>query len=284
MKRGKDLHLSSFRLLFSIFYKKILLVIILCQLLNQISAQCKPQIWSFQAGEQLNFDIIYNWGFIWVDAGKVEFKANKEILDGKEVFHFSGTGVSLPKHDWFFKVRDYFNAWAEVSDLAPIKHTRNTSEGKYQAEEKYTFDYNKQKIYSNIKTSAKERKLDTIPYQPCVFDIMTAVYYARTIDLSKYGVNQKIPLSMIVDNKIYHLYGRYLGKETIKDRSKRSFNCLKFSILLVEGTIFKGGEDLHVWISDDNNRVPIYIEAQVVVGTVKAYIKDTKNLKYPAAY
>jgi len=263
---------------------KVLLISLLLNSKSELVAQCKPQVWCFEPGEELYYDILYNWGFIWVDAARVEFKAKKEILEDKEVFHFSGTGISLPKHDWFFKVRDYFDSWADLSDLAPIKHSRNTSEGKYKVDEKYNFDYTNRKIYSNIHTSEKARKLDTIYYQNCVFDIMTAVYYARTIDLDKYKENQKIPLSMIVDNKIYNLYGRYLGKETIKNRNKKPYNCLKFSILLVEGTMFKGGEDLFVWISDDANRIPILIEAQVIVGSVKAYIKDTKNIKYPAVY
>lgn len=268
----------------NIIKKYIFLIFLIILFSKELSAQCKPQLWSFQAGEELYYDIVYNWGFIWVDAGKVEFKAIKEIMDGREVFHFSGTGTSLPKHDWFFKVRDYFHSWAEISDLTPIKHIRNTSEGKYKADEKYSFDYSNQKIYSDVRTSKKQRKLDTLQLSYCLFDVMTAVYYARTIDLSNYKQNQKIPLSMIIDNEIYRLYGRYLGKETIKTIEKKDIRCLKFSIKLIEGTMFKGGEDLHVWISDDVNRVPILIEAEVLVGSVKAYMKDARNLVWPTKY
>jgi len=266
------------------FAAKILIILALIFLKTALSAQCIPQIWSFQAGEELYYDIVYNWGFIWVDAGKVEFKAKKEILGGKEVFHFSGTGTSLPKHDWFFKVRDYFDSWADVSDLKPIKHSRNTSEGKYKADEKYEFDHSNQKIYSNVWNSDKARKLDTLKLSTCIFDVMTAVFYARTIDLDSYRLNEKIPLSMIVDNEIYNLYGRYLGKETIKTRKKKDIACLKFSIKLIAGTMFKGGEDLHLWISDDSNHIPILIEAKVLVGSVKGFLKDAKNLKLPVKY
>jgi len=266
------------------FLKKALLVFVILFSKQMTTAQCKPQLWSFQAGEELNYDIVYNWGFIWVDAGKVEFKAKKEYLNGREVFHFSGIGKSLPKHDWFFKVRDYFDSWAEISDLKPIKHVRNTSEGKYKANEIYDFDYSAMKIYSDVWNSDKARKLDTLKLPSCVFDVMTAVYYARTIDLDSYKENQKIPLSMIVDNEIYNLYGRYLGKESVKTRDKKNINCLKFSIKLIEGTMFQGGEDLNVWISDDSNHIPILIEAKVLVGSVKGYYKDSKNLKYGGGY
>lgn len=269
---------------FSQFLKRALLALFILFPKQMITAQCKPQLWSFQAGEELYYDIVYNWGFIWVDAGKVEFKAKKELLNGKEVFHFSGVGKSLPKHDWFFKVRDYFDSWADVSDLKPIKHIRNTSEGKYKADEIYKFDHSNQKIYTDVSNTDKPQKLDTLKLTNCVFDVMTAVFYARTIDLDSYKVNDKIPLSMIIDNDIYNLYGRYLGKESVKTRDKKNINCLKFSIKLIEGTMFQGGEDLNIWISDDSNHIPILIEAKVLVGSVKGYYKDSKNLKYAAIY
>ena len=64
----------------------------------------------------------------------------------------------------------------------------------------------------------------------------------------------------------------------------KSYETLKFSILLVEGTIFKGGEDLLVWITADKNRVPLLVEAKILVGTVKASFKYAVNLKYPLKY
>ena len=249
-----------------------------------LKAQCKPLVWSFQSGEELYYDVVYNWGFLWVEAGKVDFKVHKERLDGREVFHFESAGKSLEKYDWFFKVRDYYDSWAEMTDLKPIKYSRNTSEGKQKADNKYWFDYKQQKIYTNSWNSQRERKLDTLHLFPCLFDIMTAVYYVRTLDLSNYKINEKIPLSMIVDDEIFKLYGRYLGEETIKMREKKEYKCLKFSISLVEGTMFKGGEDLEVWVTNDNNRIPILIEAKILVGVVKATFDHAKNLKHPLFY
>ena len=248
---------------------------------ESLKAQCKPVVWSFNSGEELYYDVVYNWGFIWVKAGKVNFKAKKEYFEGRKVFHFSGTGVSLKKYDWIFTVRDYYHSYANISDLKPIKYTRNTSEGKQKTNNKYRFDYKNRKVYTNTQNTQKKRKLDTLKLQTCLFDIMTAVYYVRTLDLAKYKVDEKIPIKMIVDNEIYNLYGRYLGKETLKTRDKKEYKCLKFSIMLVEGTMFKGGEDLKVWVSDDNNRVPILVEAKILVGSVKATFDYAKNLKHP---
>ncbi len=267
-----------------LFRLYLISILIIANLPDKISGQCTPQVWCFNSGEELNYNVVYNWGFIWVDAGRVEFRANKEIYEGRYVYHFKGYGTTLKKYDWFFKVRDYYDSYAEVNDLKPIKYIRNTSEGKYKVDNKYWFDYNSKKIYTNTWNSEKNREQDTIQLTPCLFDIMTAVYYARTIDLSIYKVNQKIPLTMIVDNEIYQLHGRFLGTETLKTKDKAKINCLKFSVMLVEGTMFKGGENLTVWVSDDANRVPILVEAKVLVGSVKAIFSDARNLKIQKSY
>ena len=236
----KNLRTSDLQLLTKLCVKiPVFIIVIVWSNFEILKAQCKPAIWSFQAGEELYYDVVYNWGFIWLEAGKVDFKVTKEHLSGREVFHFASTGISLKKYDWFFKVRDYYDSWAEMADLEPIKYSRNTSEGKQKADNKYRFDYELQKIYTNTWNSKRKRKLDTLALSPCIFDIMTAVYYVRTLDLSKYKISEKIPITMIVDNEIFELYGRYQGKETIKTREKKKYKCLKFSISLVEGTMFK---------------------------------------------
>ena len=86
---------------------------------------------------------------------------------------------------------------------------------------------------------------------------------------------------MVVDGEIHDIYIRYLGKETIKNRDGRTFKCLKFSPLLVEGTIFESGEDMTVWVTDDANRIPIIVEAKILIGSVKAVFVDAINTRHP---
>ena len=50
---------------------------------------------------------------------------------------------------------------------------------------------------------------------------------------------------------------------------------------MVQGTIFRGEEDVLIWVTDDANKIPVYIEAKIIVGTVKVYLKGTKGLKNP---
>ncbi len=110
--------------------------------------------------------------------------------------------------------------------------------------------------------------------------MISAVYYARNIDFSKYKAGDKIPFDLFIDNAVFPMYIRYLGKETIKTRYGK-FRTIKFKPLLVGGTIFEGGEKMTVWVSDDANKIPVRIESAIVVGSVKVDMMGYRNLRYP---
>jgi hypothetical protein len=85
---------------------------------------------------------------------------------------------------------------------------------------------------------------------------------------------------MFLDNEVYNLYIKYLGKETVKTRYGK-FRAIKFKPLLVKGTLFEGGEKMTVWVSDDANHIPLRIESPIVVGSVKVDMMQYRNLRYP---
>lgn len=235
----------------------------------------------FNAGEKISYDAAYNWGFIWINAGNVQFEVNETKYAENEVYHFNSYGSSIQSYDWLFKVRDYFQSYARKEDLAPLFFDRNTYEGGHIVHNRFTFDYKEQLIYSQTENSKKPYAEDTLELQQNIYDVISGVYYIRNLDFDKYEINDTIPIRMIIDNEIFDLYIRYLGKEIIKTHNKQKFNTIKFSALLIEGTIFSGGEDLFVWVSDDMNRIPILVEAKILIGSVKATIRETENLKFP---
>ena len=85
---------------------------------------------------------------------------------------------------------------------------------------------------------------------------------------------------MFLDNEVYNLYIRYLGKEVVKTRYGK-FNAIKFRPLLVKGTIFEGGEKMTVWVSDDRNHIPLRIESPITVGSIKVDMMQYRYLRYP---
>jgi len=244
-------------------------------------AQCNDVNTSFKAGEVVKYHAYYNWGFIWLNAGQVSFSVDAIKVNQTPAYHLKAHGATYKSYDKLYKVRDTFETKVDTLHLEPFEFKRITNEGSYNANYHYKFNRATRTIQASIQKEDEARKDTALIWNKCSFDLLTMVYKARNIDYSKYKIDEKIPISMVVDGEIHDIYIRYLGKETIKNRDGRHFKCLKFSPLLVEGTIFKSGEDMTVWVTDDANRIPIIVEAKILIGSVKAVFVDAQNTRYP---
>ncbi len=235
----------------------------------------------FQSGEKLHYKVSYNWEFIWVDAGKVVFEVDSLMYGDRPAYYFKSFGRSLTSYDWVYKVRDYFESVADADSFYPYWFTRKTREGSYQVNNKFNFDYENNHIISQTQNSTRPFSKDTLLLEGFVLDVQTAVYYVRALDFSIMQEGEKVPFRMIIDGEVFDLHGHYLGKEIIENHNGQIYRCHKFSASLVEGTIFSGGEDLFVWLTDDDNQIPILVEAKILVGSVKAYFTDGENISHP---
>jgi hypothetical protein len=243
------------------------------------NSQCFKYNTAFQTGERLTYNVMYNWGFIWIGAGDVVFSVKETNFHGRPVYSLDAHGTSYPSYDWFFKVRDSFQAYLDKETLQPLWHLRNTSEGNFNTYEEYHFDYGKNLIYSATQNTKKPYRRDTVKIEVCTFDLLSLAYFARNFDFTGLTAGQKIPVTMLLDNEIYHLTVRYVGKELLKMKGGEKYNTIKFSIQLVEGTVFKAGEELIVWVTDDKNHIPVLVDAKILVGSVKALLQSTENLR-----
>lgn len=260
---------------------RIILAFALAVASNLLAAQnCEIKKINFKNGELITYRAVYNWGFIWVNAGDVEFRVADTTYMDQPALYLKSTGWSLRKYDWFFKVRDRFESIVHLTTLQPYWFERDTHEGSYKAYNRYLFNHPDKALDIISHNSERAYKREILPLKNCTFDVLSAIYYCRTIDFNKYKKGDKIPVTMAVDDAVYDLFLRYKGKEQLKTRDGQVFNTIRFSALLVEGTIFKGGEDLEVWVTDDLNRVPILIEAKILVGSVKAVLTGMEGLMH----
>jgi Protein of unknown function (DUF3108) len=226
---------------------------------------------AFKADEVVTMKVFYSAMGAYIGAGEATFTTSLERFNGKAVYHCIGEGKSYSFFDKFFKVRDTYESYIDTANLVPYKFIRNVDEGGYKKYENVTFN---QSAGTAVSTKG------VFKVTKCIQDVMSAVYYARNIDFNKYKVDDKIPFDMFLDDEVYHLYIRYLGKEKIKTRYGK-FNAIKFKPLLIKGTIFEGGEKMNAWVSDDPNHLLLRVESPIAVGSIKVDMMGYKNLRYP---
>ena len=232
---------------------------------------CGVRNTAFKAGENITFTVFYSVAGIFVNAGTANFITTIETLNNKPAFHVVGTGTSNSSYDWIFKVRDRYESYFDTSTLQPIKFIRKVDEGGYTKYENVTFN-------QKTNTAVSAKGVFNVPN--CVQDVLSSIYYARNINFAGMKVGDKIPFNLFLDNKVYNIYIRYLGKETIRTKYGK-FRTVKFKPLLVQGTIFTGGEKMTVWVSDDANHIPVRIESPINVGSIKVDAMQWRNLRYP---
>lgn len=226
---------------------------------------------SFRDGEKLTYKVYYNMGMIWAGAGIATFTTKSEFLNGNNVFHITGTGKTFKSYEWFYKVNDKYESWIDAETMLPHKFTRDVSEGDTKFTNHITFDQVAHQAYNNKRSFSVPK---------CVQDVLSAIYYARNINYNALKPNTRIPFSMFLDDKVYDLYINYMGKEKITTKYG-TFNTIKIKPLLIEGTIFKEGDKMTVWVSDDANHVPVRIETPILIGSIKVDLIGYKNLRSP---
>jgi hypothetical protein len=232
---------------------------------------CSIRNTAFQKAEYLNYKVFYTLAGVYIAAGEANFNVTLERLNNKPVYHVVGDGSTYSFYDSFFRVRDKYESYIDTANLLPQKFVRVIDEGGYKKNQNVTFNQATHTAIANegvFKTPA------------CVQDVVSAIYYARNVNFNKYKKDDKIPFTMFLDNEIFNLYIRYLGKETIKTKYGK-FRAVKFKPLLVKGTIFEGGEKMTVWVSDDPNHIPLRVESPISVGSIKVDMMMYRNLRYP---
>jgi len=234
---------------------------------------------TFKHGEKLTYKIYYNWNFVWLAAGEVTF----QVFDEDKQYHYRAHGTTYSSYEWFFKVRDTYDSWVDKNTMLPTYSERSIEEGKYRIFEKINFNQGSKKttVTRSKKRGDPETKTEHA-VQDNVHDVLSSLYFLRTIDFAKKQKGAEEPFRIFMDQEEYPLKMRYLGKEEDKKIRGLSgkFNTLKFEPQVIVGNVFKDDTKMAVWVSDDENRIPILIESPVSVGSVKMVLKDYQGLKH----
>jgi hypothetical protein len=222
----------------------------------------------FKAGEQLSYR--FRYGFITGAEGTLKVEDGEKI-DGHPTYHITADGKTAGTFDFFYKVRNRYESYVDRTTLLPYLYLENRREGSWKHTDKVKFSQSEGKIVAGRGTFMTKGK---------TFDFVSAYYFARGLDISKIKIGDKFELPYFLDDGVYTLSITYSGKEVINSAIGK-FNCLKFNPTIIAGRVFKKDSKLYLWITDDNNRIPVKANVGLIVGSVTMELTDAKGLKYP---
>ena len=239
---------------------------------------------AYQAGEKMSFSIHYEWGVIDSDVGWANVVLDTLRVNGVKSFHCSVYGSTTRLYDLFFPVRENFQSWFSYDGLRPLRFTRDTHEGKYTARNTYVYrmdGFSGSHIMADVYTSSRGDRSLELPLDDCTFDLPSLFFFARNMDFDAVVQDVKYPMTFAIDDDVYNVYFIMRGRETIKVRGLGTVRTVKFSAKLISGNVFTGEEDLSVWITDDENRIPVLFEAPILVGVASGRLTSWSGLKHP---
>ena len=233
---------------------------------------------AFQDGEWFKFEMSYS-GL--VKAGNATLSVKESNLDGKEVFHVVGKGWTTGAIKWFFKVKDRYESYFDKKTGAPYKFIRKIDEGGHTKDIEINFDHKNKIAEVNNKKHNEVKKVAT---EQDVQDMVSMYYYLRNnIDIASLKIGDEIKTNMFFDEENYGFKLKYLGKETIEvevNGSDVKVKTLKFRPYVMAGRVFKEEESLTLWVSGDKNKIPLKIQADLAVGSLRADLVAFKGLKH----
>ena len=261
--------------------KSVLLFCLFTFLPLTSSAQCGIENNAFKSGEELAYDLYFNWKFIWVKVGTAEMDTKMAKFEGKDAWKSYLITRGNPKLDKFFVMRDTLLSYCNP-DLSPLYFRKGAKEGDsyYVDEIWYSYPHGNCQLKKHRITSSGEHLWKTTTYKSCIYDMMSIFLRARNFDASKMKKNETIPMPVSDAMGLSNSWLEFRGRENYKmSDTKEKFRCLVFSFYERENG--KSKELLRFWVTDDENHIPVRLDMFLSFGSAKAYLKSYKGVRSP---
>lgn len=235
---------------------------------------------SFTRGEVLDFKMTYS--FITVGRGSAIVQPKYYKLNDRDCFKVDVSAKTVGMIDWVADVNNHYGAYIDTAALLPHMFYRKQREGNYRKDEQTYFDHQQKKIKvvtADKKTGKwKEPKFYDAPAH--VRDMIAGFLYLRIMDLSTVKVNDTIVVTGFFEDEFYKLRILYEGKETIKTKVGK-IRTLVFKPIMPKNQMFDGENSVTAYFSDDKNRIPVKIDAQLFIGSAGVELTDYSGLRNP---
>lgn len=236
---------------------------------------------SFQMGEEIEFKMSIGVFTI----GKAKMKVHNTIhnINYRGCYKVEMWGKTSGLIDWVSRVDDNWGAYIDTLSLVPHISYRKIKEGNYRKNELVKFDHTTNNI------EVKEVDDDTGKFKEPMYyaspldnvrSMISGFMYLRTIDFDSMTVGDTLTMAGFFEDMFYDLDIIYEGKGKVKTKAGR-FNAIKLVPIVPDNKLFDGENSITAWISDDKNKLPLKVEADMFIGSAGIEIIKYNGVKNP---
>lgn len=226
---------------------------------------------AFAPGERLQLRFYYDaWltGKVTAGIGVTEVKESKLKFNGRPVYHLDTEGYSKGLFHFFFKVQDEFDSYIDKEFLAPHYFERKTREGGYRKFDEYKFNHEEEYVVT---------RTDSMHVPRYTQDFISVIFYARTFDDDTLVAGDKFFVDFFIDDSLYHASVLFEGREEVEIKLGR-FRCIRLKPMMAVGEVFEESYPMTLWVTDDDNHIPVLAKSAVIVGNVKMELMTYEGL------
>jgi len=230
-------------------------------------------------GEKLEYRVHY--GFLSAGEATVQVHPELYIINNKICYKATCFGKSVGAFDLITRIRDTWGTYMDTSTLLPQRSYRDITEGKYKLKEGVYFYHDKGIADAERDHNGVTKKTYQVPFG--VQDIISGFYFLRKFDYNKMKVNDTIKISAFFEDKLYDFKIKYVGKTKI-DTKFGDIQAIKLVPIMPDNQLFNGENSISVFLSDDKNKIPVRMQAEMFVGSVKVDLVKYSGLKNPICF
>ncbi|WP_290700001.1 DUF3108 domain-containing protein [Lacinutrix sp.] len=238
---------------------------------------------AFKADEKLTFTAGYSMSGLMTDFAQVTMETSSVKTKNGSLLRLKCKATTYTKWDNFFKIRDLYESYVNPTTLTPYLYKRDINEGGHYKFVKYNFNHKKKSVKSLIRKKSKNfesgfwDRNETVKIKGNTKDIVTTIYHLRNLDIKKASIGDSDTFTVLFDNEETKFRFTYLAKETINTAIGKK-ECYKLRISLENNDALKGNSNF-LWLTADENKIPVYAKFKVAVGSGELKIKSATGLK-----
>jgi len=222
-------------------------------------------------GEVLKYKVHY--GVINAAEAVIDVAPDIHRVNNRPCYKANVSGKTIGSFDFFLRIRDTWRSYIDTAAILPQVFYRNIEEGKYRKKENITFDH-----YRNT-ALVESKRTSTFKTPDNVQDIVSGVYYLRTLNLDKYKNGEQIRIKGFFDEEVFDFTVVFRGREQVETKAGK-FRAFKLVPKMPDNKLFAGPDAISIYLSDDKNKIPVLVQAEMLVGSVKIDLYKASGLRY----
>lgn len=249
--------------------------------LTTLSAQCKIDTNFFSVSEKFSYDVHFNWKFVWIKAANANITTQAYTYKGVPSYRTRLTVKTTGAANKLMHVSDTLTSIVNIPNFSPLFYSKAAHEGKTNSYEEIFYNYLANETVKARLTHYRNnvfRGDTTLTSQKCFYDPVSLLYFVRSLNPSTMTVNQKTSVLVLFTDESFNIKVTYRGTEKVEIDGEK-ISTVKYSFA-IDGKAFQDKkESLFLWVSNDNNRVPVLIETKLGIGSLKAVLKSASGCR-----